>query len=147
MRANPGRSLCDAERTGAVAVGQAGPVPVAPGSRQLALGTTSPLSGFGDLELRCEDCYSVLLAGLCAASPAGLRGALEDGRDGVDVVEVPGGHVHHQVVGLIVGQGQPAAVESVERDDRGERRLLPSMSAWFRTMECSSAAALASRSA
>ena len=54
------------------------------------------------------------------ASRAGLGGALEDGRDGVDVVEVSGGHAYHQVVGLIVGQGQPAAVESVERDDRGE---------------------------
>jgi hypothetical protein len=46
---------------------------------------------------------------------------LEDGRDGVDVVELPGGDADDQVVGLVVGQGQAAAVKAAEGDDRGER--------------------------
>ena len=58
------------------------------------------------------------------ALPARLCGVPQDGRDGVDFVELPGGDAHNQVVGLVVGQGQPAAVQAVERDDRGERQPL-----------------------
>ena len=58
------------------------------------------------------------------ALPAGLRSVAEDGRDGVGIVELPGGDADHQVVGLVVGQGQPSAVKAVERDDRGEREPL-----------------------
>jgi len=31
-----------------------------------------------------------------------------------------GGDAYHQLAGFVVGQAQPAAVEAVERDDRGE---------------------------
>jgi hypothetical protein len=41
-----------------------------------------------------------------------LRGVPEDDRDGVGVVELPGGDADHQVVGLVVGQGQPWAVKA-----------------------------------
>jgi hypothetical protein len=54
----------------------------------------------------------------------GLCGLLEDGPDGVGGVELPGGGAHHQAIGLVVGQGQPAAVKAVERDDRSERKPL-----------------------
>ena len=53
------------------------------------------------------------------------------GRNGVSIVELPGGDADHQVAGLVVGQGQSAAVEGVERDDRGEREPLPDQLAGF----------------
>jgi hypothetical protein len=40
---------------------------------------------------------------------------------------LPGGDADHQVIGLVVGQGQPPAVKAVERDDRGEREPLVSV--------------------
>ena len=54
----------------------------------------------------------------------GLCGVPQDGHDGVNRVELAGGDADYQVVGLVVGQGEPAAVEAVERDDRGEREPL-----------------------
>jgi hypothetical protein len=53
-----------------------------------------------------------------------LCGVPEDGRDGVGIVELPGGDADHQVVGLVVGQDQTSAVKAAERDDRGEREPL-----------------------
>src|ERR1700722_6405003 len=43
----------------------------------------------------------------------GPRGVLEDGGDVVGVVEPPGGDADDQVVGLVVGEGQAAAVDAV----------------------------------
>jgi hypothetical protein len=59
-----------------------------------------------------------------AALPAGLCAVPEYGCYVVDVVEMPGGDADHQVIGLVIGQGQPAAVEAVERDDGGQREPL-----------------------
>jgi hypothetical protein len=53
--------------------------------------------------------------------PAGLCGVLKYGRYVVEVVEPPGGDADNQVIGLVVGQGQPAAAKAAERDDSGER--------------------------
>src|ERR1700722_7753171 len=74
---------------------------------------------------RADSAIWDLGAQLCAlALPARSRGAPKDGRDGVGIVELPGGDVDHQVVGLVVAQGQPSAVKAVERDDCGERESL-----------------------
>jgi hypothetical protein len=51
-------------------------------------------------------------------------GVPEDGGYVVDGVEVPGGDVHNQFAGLVVGQRQAAPVEAVEGDERGEREPL-----------------------
>lgn len=48
-----------------------------------------------------------------------LRGCLEHRCDVLYCIELPGGYVHDQVVGLVVGERQAAAVEAVERDDGG----------------------------
>jgi hypothetical protein len=40
-------------------------------------------------------------------------------QNGLDGVELPGGEPDHQVVGVVVGEGQPAAVKAVERNDGG----------------------------
>jgi len=45
-------------------------------------------------------------------------------RDGVDIVELSGGDRHHEVVGLVVGHGQPEPVEAVEREDGGHGQPL-----------------------
>jgi hypothetical protein len=45
----------------------------------------------------------------------------EGGRDGLDGVQSPFGDADDEVVGLVVGQCQPAAVEAIESDGRGER--------------------------
>jgi mannose-6-phosphate isomerase-like protein (cupin superfamily) len=50
-----------------------------------------------------------------------LRCWLEDRVDVIDRIELPGGDADHQVVGSVVAEGQAAAVEAVESDDRGER--------------------------
>jgi len=42
----------------------------------------------------------------------------QDGGYLIDGVEISGGNAHHEVVGGIIGQGQTAAVEPVEGDDR-----------------------------
>lgn len=49
----------------------------------------------------------------------GLADAFSDVRH---VVEASGGDVHDKRVCLVVGQGEPMAVEPQERDDRGEGR-------------------------
>ena len=56
--------------------------------------------------------------------PAGPGGGLQDGGDGLDGVEVPGGDADDQVVGGVVGEGEASAVEAVEGDDGGERQSL-----------------------
>jgi hypothetical protein len=81
-----------------------------------------------------------------ALLPAGLCG--QGGGDGLDGVESSFRDADDEVVGFVVGQCQPAAVEAVERDGRGEREPLVAAGEgqWLRAVECSSAAALASGS-
>jgi hypothetical protein len=33
---------------------------------------------------------------------------------------LPGGHVYHQFIGGVVGEGKPTAIQAVAGDDRGE---------------------------
>src|SRR6202000_361704 len=53
-------------------------------------------------------------------SGMGLGGGAEDGGYAIDRVELSGGDAHDQVVGLVVGEGEAAAVEAVEGDDGGQ---------------------------
>ena len=41
-----------------------------------------------------------------------------------DLVQPTGRHAHHQVVGVVVGQREPAAVDAEKRDRRSERKSL-----------------------
>ena len=49
---------------------------------------------------------------------------MENGGDIVYGIELPGGDVHHQFVGGVIGEREPSAVEAVEGDERGEREPL-----------------------
>ncbi len=81
-----------------------------------------------------------------ASSPAGRGGALQDRRDFLDLVQLTRGDLHDQLVGLVVGERQAAAVQAVEGDHRGEREPLVAVDqGMVAGQECSSAAALASR--
>jgi hypothetical protein len=81
------------------------------------------------------------------ALPAGLYGVLKYGCYVVDVAELPGGDADDQVICLVAGQGQPTAVKAVERVDSGEREPLAAVGKCVvAAVECSNAAALASRS-
>jgi hypothetical protein len=55
---------------------------------------------------------------------------LKYGRYVVEVVEPPGGDADNQVIGLVVGQGQPAAAKAAERDDSGEREPPVAVDEW-----------------
>jgi hypothetical protein len=44
----------------------------------------------------------------------------QDGGDVIDGVELSHGDIHDEFVGFVVGQGEPAAVDSVEGDGRGQ---------------------------
>jgi hypothetical protein len=52
---------------------------------------------------------------------AGRGGALENRRDLLNLVELARGDLHDQIVGLVVGERQAAAVQAVEGDHRCER--------------------------
>src|SRR6266702_5472216 len=55
---------------------------------------------------------------------AGCGGDLENRRDLLDLVQFACGDLHDQIVGLVVGERQAAAVEAVEGDRRCEREPL-----------------------
>jgi hypothetical protein len=52
---------------------------------------------------------------------AGRGGALENRRDLLNLVELARGDLHDQIVGLVVGERQAAAVQAIEGDHRCER--------------------------
>jgi len=55
---------------------------------------------------------------------AGRGGALENRRDLLNVVQLARGDLHHEIVGLVVGERQAAAVQPIEGNHCREREPL-----------------------